>query len=244
MTVRDVGRPPPESPKGRHGAPSEEPGGHPWAHRRHERRRRRGRAPHPRLRRAIAPRLAREAAHQQRHSPAQDLRQDRPALHRRPDVPGRALRRGRRGGPRPLREDNCANPWDGVHRVLPGVAHLVRQGGAAREGRRRLDRGARASSRRRPRARRDRSEGAARRHRDERRVLAKGTGVYDDDAALVELTSTMRLSLGRICRDASRTDSCGSTTWRRTCVRCHGNAGDGVRAGAHGGRADRGGARE
>ena len=23
--------------------------------------------------------------------------------------------------------DNCANPWDGVHRVLPGVAHLVRQ---------------------------------------------------------------------------------------------------------------------
>ena len=23
--------------------------------------------------------------------------------------------------------DNCANPWDGVHRVLPGVAHLASQ---------------------------------------------------------------------------------------------------------------------
>ena len=107
LTVRDRGG---QSPKGRHGAPFEEPGGHPGAHRRHERRRRRGRTPHPRLRRAVAPRLARQAAHQQRHRPAQDLREDRPALPRRPDVPGRALRRGRRGGPRPLREGQLRQP--------------------------------------------------------------------------------------------------------------------------------------
>ena len=86
--------------------------------------------------------------------------------------------------------DNCANPWDGVHRVLPGVAHLASQ---RRERHERVVAAWTGERTRLADVARARVATAVRALRDTIATsdddLAEGTGVYDDDAALVELTS-------------------------------------------------------
>ena len=87
--------------------------------------------------------------------------------------------------------DNCANPWDGVHRVLPGVAQLARQ---RRERHERVVAAWTGERTRLADVARARVATAVRALRDAIATsdddLAEGTGVYDDDAALVELTSS------------------------------------------------------
>ena len=86
--------------------------------------------------------------------------------------------------------DNCANPWDGVHRVLPGVAHLRSRRRERHERVLMAWRGERERLRVLARARVATAVGMLRDAiATSDASLAEGTVVYTDDASLAELTS-------------------------------------------------------
>ena len=107
--------------------------------------------------------------------------------------------------------DNCANPWDGVHRVLPGVAHLRARTGVRHE---RVLAAWRGERERLADVARARVATAVGMLRDAIATsdasLAEGTRVYDDDAALVELTTD---EARRVWDETVATHLRNRTTW-------------------------------
>ena len=107
--------------------------------------------------------------------------------------------------------DNCANPWDGVHRVLPGAARLRSRTRVRHE---RVLAAWRGERERLADVARARVATAVGMLRDAIATsdasLAEGTRVYDDDASLVELTTD---EARRVWDETVATHLRNRTTW-------------------------------